>query len=125
MMLKPMQSLSRALLVAERRRFSTFDGTGGSFSTEVLWAILRSGAGTTIAKKERGEGRVPGVVFEQTKGQAGGKERLISANQKQVERLLHKLGTSSFLSRTFTLEIFSHSEAADPNFRGTVLPRTV
>ncbi|KAF8013360.1 hypothetical protein BT93_I1258 [Corymbia citriodora subsp. variegata] len=65
---------------------------------ETILAIPRAASGTNASAKERKQGRVPSIVFEQEDGQHGGNKRLISVRTNQIRKLVNHLGYSFFLS---------------------------
>jgi large subunit ribosomal protein L25 len=93
---------------------------------EVILAVPRASSGRHVAAKERKAGRVPAIVFEQENGQEGGNKRLISVRANQIRKLVDHLGRSFFLSRLFSLQVWSeHAGQGELIESVRVLPRKV
>lgn len=90
---------------------------------EVILGFPRHGSGKIVSKKERRVGRVPSIVFSQENGHIGGNKQLISVETKQIERLIKRLGKSSFLSSTFDLEVYD--DQGNVQAKERVLPRSI
>ncbi|RZC91149.1 hypothetical protein C5167_027214 [Papaver somniferum] len=91
--------------------------------SETIIAIPRTDSGKRIAAKERRDGRVPSILFEQEKGEEGGNKRLISIRNNQIKKLVNHLGRSMFESRLFDLEVKSDFESDEIIEKVRVLPR--
>ncbi|KAK4769653.1 hypothetical protein SAY86_027803 [Trapa natans] len=92
---------------------------------ETILAIPRSGSGKNVSAKERKQGRVPAILFEQEDGQHGGNKRLISVRANQIRKLVNHLGRSFFLSRLFDLEVAPEFGSDEVIEKIRVLPRAI
>ncbi|KAK4748625.1 hypothetical protein SAY87_015211 [Trapa incisa] len=92
---------------------------------ETILAIPRDGSGKNISGKERKQGRVPAILFEQEDGQHGGNKRLISVRANQIRKLVNHLGRSFFLSRLFDLEVAPEFGSDEVIEKIRVLPRAI
>lgn len=92
---------------------------------EIIRAIPRLTSGKNVSAKERKDGRVPSIVFEQEDGEHGGNKRLISVRTNQIKKLVNHLGKSYFHSRLFELEVVESFESEEVLEKVRVLPRLV